>query len=110
MKTPLERRIAARQRIVEVEGKAITLRRPTEYEKIKFSGLPVLEYLVNFVDDCPLTEADLFEGGSDAAMVFDRDVFQDWLFERPAMWKPLADALGDMIRQHEEATDTAVKN
>ena len=111
MKSNYERRIAARQRIVELSGKQITLRRPTEYEKVKHGGLPLLEYICQFVDACQLTDADLFDGGSpDLEVPFDRDVFQDWLFEKPDLWKPLADALNDMVAQHEQARSEAVKN
>lgn len=111
MKTPIERRIAARQRIVEAGGKQITLRRPTEYEKVKHQNLPLLEYICQFVDDCPLTEADLFDGGSAEVHVpFDRDLFMDWLFEQTDLWSPLVNALNDMVAQHEARHEEALKN
>lgn len=111
MKTLLERRIAARQRIVELVGKQITLRRPTEYEKAKYYRLPPIEYVCQFVDDCPLTEADLFDGGNaETPVPFDRALFADWLAEKPDLWKPLVDALGELNAQHEAARAEALKN
>lgn len=111
MKTALERRLAARQRIVPVGGKQVTLRRPTEYEKVRHGHLPLLEYVCQFVDACPLSEADLFDGGSaEIDVPFEREVFQDWIQDKPDMWKPLAEALGEMVKQHDEASAAAVKN
>jgi len=111
MKTPLERRIAARQRVVDAGGKSITLRRPTEYEKVKHGDLPMLEYISQFVDDCPLTEADLFPGGSaDLPVPFSQPLFLDWASEHPELWAPLMNAISEMVAQHEQARDEALKN
>jgi hypothetical protein len=111
MKTALERRLAARQQIVEVGGKQVTLRRPTEYEKVLHGNLPLLEYVCQFVDACELSEADLFDGGSAEVLVpFEREVFQDWILDKPDMWKPLAEALGEMVKRYQEANADALKN
>lgn len=111
MKSNLQRRIAARQRVIEAGGKKITLRRPTEYEKVKHSDLPLLEYICKFVDDCPLSEADIFEGGSaDLPIDFDAALFQDWLFEQPDLWAPLMNALSEMVAAYDAAREAGLKN
>lgn len=107
----LARRIAARQRIKQAGGHTFTLRRPTEFEKVKFSSLTVLEYLCECIDDCDLSEADLFDGGSaDLKIPFERGLLFDWLQEKPELWKPLMDELGDMAKTHAAALEAAAKN
>lgn len=107
----LKRRIAARQRIKEAGSHTFTLRRPTEFEKVKFASLTVLEYLCECIDDCDLTEADLIDGGSAEIKVpFERGLLFDWLQEKPSLWKPLMDELLTMVDGHAAALEEAAKN
>lgn len=107
----LKRRIAARQRIKEAGGHTFTLRRPTEFEKVKFASLTMLEYLSQCIDDCDLTEADLFDGGnSEAKVPFERGLLFDWLQENPELWTPLMDELRSMVDSHAATLEEAAKN
>lgn len=107
----LKRRIASRQRIKEVGGHSFTLRRPTEFEMVKFSGLTNLEYLCACLDDCDLTEADLVANGNpEIAVQFDSALVFDWLQEQPDLWKPLSDELRDMVNAHRATLEEAAKN
>ncbi len=111
MSALLERRIKARQRIVEIDGHRFVLRRPTEYDRVRNAERTVLEYAAEMVDDCNLTEADLFDGGSaEVAVPFDRALFFDWLSEHSRFWKPLTEALADMVKTHDEQLEAAAKN
>lgn len=106
----LQRRIAARQLIVESGGRQFTLRRPTEYEMVKHAESSVLEFLAACIDDVALTESDLVEGGAPAPVPFDRALVFDWLQEKPDLWRPLSDALNAMLVTHREAMEGAEKN
>lgn len=107
----LKRRIAARQRVKEAAGHRFTLRRPTEFETVKFSRLTRLEYLCECIDDCDLTEADVIAGGSpEVAVPFDRALLFDWMQEHPELWIALADELADMVSAHRAALEEASKN
>lgn len=107
----LKRRIAARQRIKEAGGHRFTLRRPTEFEMVKFSGMTRLEYLCACIDDCDLTEADVVDGGSsELAVPFDRALLFDWMQEHPELWIPLADELAAMVSAHRASLEEAAKN
>lgn len=107
----LSRRIAARQRIKQAGGHSFTLRRPTEFELLKFRSLSVLEYLCECIDDCDLTEADLIGNGSaDIKVPFSRPLLFDWMQEHPELWQPLTDELSSMVKAHGEALEDAAKN
>ena len=110
MKTALERRIAARQTTVEAGGHTFTLRRPTEFEKIRHCNLPLLDYLCEFIDAANLTEADLFAGGTAELVEFDRALVRDWLYEQPDLWKPLSEALSALVAAHETRVEAELKN
>lgn len=111
MSALLERRIKARQRIVEIDGHRFVLRRPTAYDRVRNADRTVLEYVAEMVDDCNLSEADLFEGGSaEVAVPFERALFFDWLSEHSAYWKPLSEALADMVKAHDDKLEAAAKN
>ncbi|MDO9007222.1 MAG: hypothetical protein Q8K57_13440 [Thiobacillus sp.] len=107
----LKRRIAARQRNKELEGKTFTLRRPTEFELVKYANSSRLEFLAACIDDVNLTEADVISNGSaEVPVPFDRALVFDWLQEHSEMWKPLSNEVNDMLRVHREAQEEAAKN
>lgn len=107
----LKKRIASRQRIKTEGGHSFTLRRPTEFEKVRYSELTMLEYLCQMIDDCDLTEADLVANGSAEVKVpFERALFTDWMQEHPELWLPLFTELGDMVKAHAAERDDALKN
>jgi hypothetical protein len=107
----LKRRIAARQRNKLAGGKTFTLRRPTEFEQVKFSDQPRLEFLAACIDNVDLTEADLFNGGSaEIAVPFDRALVLDWLQEHSELWRPLSDEINDMLVAHLNEMGSAAKN
>lgn len=110
MKTALERRIAARQSTVEAGGHTFTLRRPTEFEKIRHCNLPLLDYLCEFIDAADLTEADLFAGDGAEPVAFDRYLVRDWLYDQPDLWKPLAEALSSLVDAHDARAEAELKN
>lgn len=110
MRSDLERRIAARQSTVEAGGHTFTLRRPTEFEKIKHGNLSLLDYLCEFIDAADLTEADLFSGGTSELVAFDRALVRDWLYEQTDLWKPLTEALAAMVAAHEARAEGELKN
>lgn len=107
----LSKRIASRQRNKTEGGHTFVLRRPTEFEKLKFSELTMLEYLCQLVDDCDLTEADLIGNGrAEVKVPFERALFSDWMQEHPELWNPLLLELRDMVKVYEDAQGEAVKN
>lgn len=110
MRSDLERRIAARQSTVEAGGHTFTLRRPTEFERVRHGNLPLLDYLCEFIDAADLTEADLFAGGTSELVAFDRALVRDWLYDQPDLWKPLAEALSALVAAHDARAEAELKN
>ena len=110
MKSAIERRIAARQSTVEAGGHTFTLRRPTEFEKVRHGGLSLLDYLCEFIDAADLTEADLFAGGTSEPVAFDRALVRDWLYDQPDLWKPLTEALAALVSAHDARVEAELKN
>lgn len=102
----------ARESTVEVDAKTWTIRRPTDEEaaQISANGDGLLAIVKRFVIGWPLTELDLVPGGTGVTVLFDSEVFGEWVADQPDLWTPLGMAILDAYKTHADKRDAAVKN
>ncbi len=102
----------AREVGVEVDGKAFTIRRPTDEEALRIGrdDMDMLSIVKRFTIGWDLTELDVIPGGTGAKLAFDSELFGEWVADQPAVWEPLAQAIMDAYKAHAEKRDAAVKN
>lgn len=109
-KALIEKLKRARERKVEVAGNSFTIRRPTDAEVVAMDGRRALDYVQAFVVDWDLAELAVVPGGGPEKVPFDRDLWAEWVSDRPQIWEPLANALLEDYKAHVEARETAGKN
>lgn len=102
----------ARQTRVTVEGKTFIVRRPTHKEAhFDFSGealqLDLVEKLV--VGWEGVTEIDLIPGGDAVPVEFDRELFIEWIADKPQYWADLTAAITKEYTAHAEKLVEAEK-
>lgn len=106
----LARRRAARETTVEAGGHKWTLRRPTDYERLRLENKTPFEIVCGFVVGWSLTGVDLVPGGDPTPVPFDAELAADYLADHPELWGPLTQALADAIKAHDDAREGAAKN
>ena len=101
----------AREQQVTVGGIDFTIRRPTELEMIEIQNLPrgraILPYVVGW---SKVTEGDLVPGGDPHPLAFDPALRDAWLIDRLELLVPLADAVFDAFKAHQQRLEDAKKN
>lgn len=106
----LDKRLKAREMVVDLLGHRYTLRRPTAKQRIDAAGGTRLDLARACVVGWDLTGLDLLPGGDALPMPFDRDLWDDWLDDAPDLWLPLIEAVEDLIARHDAALEAAAKN
>jgi hypothetical protein len=105
---------AARERIVPLTEKlSVTLRRPTDLERLTYAGVGGIarDKLFNHVVDWKgFTEADLVPSGATDEVPFDAAVWALWIADHPQHWDAVITALVEMIEARATEPDRAAKN
>jgi len=91
MNATLKARLRARERIVEVDGRSYTIRRPKPAEML--GDMTGMDLVRRFVVGWNWTNADLMPGGTPEPEPFDADLFADWIDDSPDLWEPLSAAI-----------------
>lgn len=103
---------AARQRSVTVGERSFTVRRPTDLEVAEMQGKPPSPFAIvlRFTVGWSLKESDLIEGGADAAVPWDADLFSEWVADQPELWEPLSSEVLNGYAAHRDRSEGATKN
>jgi hypothetical protein len=110
MDATLSRRLAARERRLELGGHGYTLRRPTALQRIEAGRGSGLDLVRACVVGWDLTLLDLVPGGDPTPAPFTAELWSDWLDDHPEIWEPISLAILDMIAAHDAALETSAKN
>lgn len=102
----------ARESRIEVGEWVFTIRRPTDMEVIELQeqGGLNLRNALQFVTGWNLREIDLIPGGAPDPVPFDAELFREWVADRPEVWSPLAEGIGDAYRRHAARMEADSKN
>lgn len=106
----LTKRLKARETSLTVSGHAYTLRRPTALDRARMAGESPVDIVRACVVGWDLTLLDLIPGGDPTPAPFTPELWGDWLSDTPEIWKPLADAVADLVRAHDAELERAEKN
>lgn len=106
----LQKRLAARETTVAVDGHSYTIRRPTARQMAELSQATQYEAVQACVVGWDLTGLDLYPGGGPEPVPFDPAIWADWLADSPGLWTPLWEAITAQIAAHSERLETAAKN
>jgi hypothetical protein len=110
MSAALDKRYKAREQQIAAGGHAYTLRRPTAAQLARLGEGSRLDMLRECVVGWDLTWLDLFPGGDPVPATFTPELWSDFLDDSPDIWRPLGEALLDLIRAHQDALEDAKKN
>lgn len=114
MSSLVERLRKARENAVAVGDWKFTFRRPTDYEaaKIYADNLSQFDVARKYVIGWKgIVERDLLpSSGGDQAVPFDRELWAEWLQDRPDLWEPIYTAIVDAYRRHRGLDEEAAKN
>jgi hypothetical protein len=101
----------ARESVVEVDGKKFTIRRPTEAEMslMLVEKSTRIELIRKFVVGWNLQEIDLIPGGDPIPVVFDSNLWAEYVDDKASLWAPIADAINASIADHNEKVERAEK-
>lgn len=111
--------IEARESWVPAGDYAFKIRRPTQMELVRgrnpgeFAarrldiGLELVRTCV--VDWYGVLKRDLFSGGNDQAIAFDREAYAAWIEDRPDLWEPLAEAIAAAVEAHQAGLNATRK-
>ncbi len=102
----------ARQIRVLVGDKTIIARRPTNLEMIEMKGKFNQRYLLeNFVEGWDgFKESDLFPGGTEELVPFDRETYCEYIADNPQHWIALTNAIVDGYAEYEAKLEESLKN
>ena len=112
MATLLERLRGQREQWVKADRFEFKLRRPTRLEMQKMpAGYLVGDLIVAFVVDWRgVTEQDIVGGDKADAVAFDKDVWSEWIADRPHLWPAILDALSAAFEEYARRQEDAAKN
>jgi hypothetical protein len=112
MSSLIEKIRKARQTRVTVDGKTFIVRRPTDKEAyaMSYSKSEQMDLLENFVIGWEgITELDLISGGDAVPVEFDRELFIEWIADKPQYWADLTAAITKEYTSHAEKLVEAEK-
>lgn len=97
--------LAAREQWVTVGRHQFLVRRPTEMQIAKWQGQRALDVTFEIVSKCVfgwrgVTEADLIPGGASDELEFDAEAFGHLASDRPDIWRPLSEAVWQMVADY----------
>ncbi len=114
MSALIEKIRRARESQVEVNGLKFTVRRPTDLEmaEITKGQLPTQgDILEKFVTGWEgVKEVDIAPGGTGELVKFERDLFLEFVSDRPDLWAPLVNEVVSKYRAHQEQLEQTAKN
>lgn len=110
MSTLADKIRASRIKKVEVEGKTFFIRRPTHAEAATIGAIPLVDVCVEFTVDWEgIRESDLLESGSTDIVPFDKDIWGEYLPDKPELWRPLSSAIIEHYQKHVAKVADSVK-
>jgi len=102
----------AREQTIEADGFSFTIRRPTDLQIRELRGNKIAQadilcgYVVGWDG---VKERDLIPGGTPEPVTFDRELFIEWVADKPAIMDALIPAVVDAYRQHEAELEDTLK-
>jgi hypothetical protein len=106
----IEKLRKAREFVIEANGHKFTARRPTDCDAIELKGIAPVEFVRRFVIGWDFVELDVIPGGGPDSVVFDSDLWAEWVADHPELWEPLAIPIMDAYRRHTEQREASAKN
>lgn len=104
----------ARQKKITTAGVTLIVTRPTDLDMLQMNqsgGVTkeklLKDYVVGWVD---VTEADLVAGGSDTPVEFDKELFIEWMSDKPDSWEDITNTVVDLYKAHEAKLGDDLKN
>lgn len=108
----IERIRRARQSTVTAGGFEFTVTRPTDMDMLEIDGKVTQAMLLSrfVVGWSGVKELDIVPGGMPEPVEFSKELFSEWVADRPDLWNPLSEAIISGYRTHEQALDEKTKN
>lgn len=107
----------ARQRDVAIEGMTFTVEMLTELKLYKVIGVDVDSFIGNaeLVKACVVgwknvRECDLVDAGTEDELPFNRELFEEWIEDRPALWEPIVETMFQMRKDRDATREANGKN
>lgn len=113
MNALLEKIRKARETQVEVEGVKYTILRPTDLDVLdmQYSGTrEAVEGISKFVIGWDLKEIDIIPGGRNVPIDYDRDLFNEYIADKPGSWSGLIEAVRNTYKTYTEGREVRAKN
>lgn len=98
----------SRETIVTSGAFEFTIKRPTDYDAVKFAKMEQLEILTEFVEGWNVKEIDVVPGGTSEVAPFSKELFKEWIKEDLMLWSPLIEQIQSAYIDHKKAKDDAL--
>jgi hypothetical protein len=99
----------SREKIVKSGEFELTIKRPTDYDAVKFAKMEQLEILTEFVEGWNVKEIDIVPGGTSEVAPFSKELFREWIKEDLNLWNPLIEQIQAAYLDHKKEKDEALK-
>lgn len=112
MSQALINKIKANRRIeIEAGGLVITARRPTnlEMEEMPGDGATIRSILAEFVTGWNAKESDLITGGTPDLIPYSKELFMEWVADKPDAWAPIISGIKDAYADHKAKIDESLE-
>lgn len=103
----------ARQINVTVGKWTFTVSRPTDLQMSEMKGKKITqrELLSSFVVGWEgVLENDLYSGGTSDEVIFDKDVYEEFISDHPETWNTIVTAIIEGYKTHEQKVADSLKN
>jgi hypothetical protein len=98
----------SREKIVKSGEYEFTIKRPTDYDAVKFAKMEQLGILTEFVEGWNVKEIDIVPGGTSEVAPFSKELFREWIKEDLNLWNPLIEQIQAAYLDHKKAKDEAL--
>jgi len=98
----------SREKIVKSGEFEFTIKRPTDYDAVKFAKMEQLEILTEFVEGWNVKEIDIVPGGTNEIAAFSKELFKEWIKDELNIWPELIEQIQTAYLDHKKAKDDAL--